>query len=50
MAQLRAGTNPGGVRFLPSNARSSSQVSNDLAWLRRHSPQPVWMDRLPGPL
>ncbi len=50
MAQLRATTNQGGVRFLPSDARSSSQVSSDLAWLRRHSLQPVWMDRLPGPL
>ncbi|MCP9883559.1 hypothetical protein KBY97_00260 [Synechococcus sp. ATX 2A4] len=50
MAQLRATSNQGGVRFLPSDARSSAQVSSDLAWLRRHSRQPVWIDRLPGPL
>ncbi len=50
LAQLRGATNPGGVRFLPSDARSTRQVSNDLAWLRRHSRQPVWIDRLPGPL
>ncbi|MCP9846846.1 hypothetical protein KBY86_08105 [Synechococcus sp. Lug-A] len=50
VAQLRSATNPEGVRFLPSDARSSRQVSSDLAWLRRHSRQPVWIDRLPGPL
>ncbi|MCT0231040.1 hypothetical protein KQ306_09285 [Synechococcus sp. CS-1324] len=46
--QLNADSSPGGVRFLPSNALSSAQVSASLAWLRGRSRAPVQLELVSG--
>jgi hypothetical protein len=44
---LTAARSQGPVRFLPSDALATGQVSASLAWLRRHSREPVRLELPP---
>jgi hypothetical protein len=46
--QLQTDSSHGGIRFLPANTLTSSQVSAALAWLRGRSREPVRVELVPG--